>query len=505
MMKLFIISCIISICIVYYGELLNTVFKRTIVNYYTPVDQNTHIVKWNRRINYDIKKDDDLPNIILVIADDLGFNDLRDAPNINSLHKNGIKFTRAYAGHATCAPSRASLFTGRFPTKLGFEFTPHPASLDILMHFQNDLVHNNIINMTNIINNPSFEHLALQKNVTMISDVLRNYTYKNYFVGKWHLGEMNGYRPLERGYDESIAFLYGASMYGEKSNTSIVSANIGKSLFDTYLNELIPFGISHNNNKMFKPDEYMTDYLSKNTIDIIKNEHNSSHPFFITLAYNAPHNPYQALKSDYDQQTGTHREKIYKAMIKSVDRGIGNIIQTLKDEGKYDNTLIVFTSDNGGTHLIELDDINHPYSGWKCTFYEGGIRVPMLWQWPNKIKPNSEYDGTVSHIDIFATLASLVNYNDPEIDGVNLLPYINGKYTDEPHETLFWRSADYKSIKVGDWKLSVSDKMDKHWLYDLHNDPTEYVNLMNYVNTNETLNEIYNKMYIQLVETNNKQ
>ena len=476
--------------------------RNSIKDYFTPVKQVHEEIIWTK------KKKSELPNIILIVADDLGFNDVRDSPNIKSIYQNGIKFNNAYAAHATCAPSRAALFTGRFPTKLGLEFTPHPASMDFAMHFQNGLVHNNIVNFTTLIKNPSMEYMSLNKNETLVSNVLKKHNYTNYFVGKWHLGELDGYRPLERGFDESLAFLYGASMYGENEDPNIVSTNITKSLFDTYISKWIPFGISHNNKQMIKPNEYLTDYLSNSVIKIIKNEHNSPDPFFITLAYNAPHNPYQALKSDYESETGEHNEKIYKAMIKAVDRGVGNIIQTLKDEEKYDNTLIMFTSDNGGTHLIELDDINYPYNGWKCTFFEGGIKVPMFWQWPNKISPNSQFNKTVSHVDIFSTISSLVNYVDKsnsEIDGVNLMPHILNNKKDEIHNTLFWRSADYKTIKHNKWKLSISDKMNKSWFFDLDKDPQELNNLMKDVYTNGTVRYYYDIIYERLIETNKDQ
>lgn len=502
-MKLLWTLGITLLSIIYY-PVIELAVRNSIKHYFTPVDNIHHDVNWRTK-SLENKKSSDLPNILFIIADDLGFNDANQLDNIKSIYQNGVIFNNAYAGHATCAPSRAALLTGKFPTKIGAEFTPHPASLDIMMHFQHNIVHSNILNITNLWNTPSMEYLALDKSEILISNVLKQHNYTNYYVGKWHLGEMDGHRPLERGYDESLSFLYGASMYGEETDKGIVSAEITKSLYDTYMSKWIPFGISHNNNKMFKPNEYMTDYLSNSVVDIIKNEQSSSDPFFITLGYNAPHNPYQALKSDYDLEKGDdHNRKVYNAMLKSVDRGVGKIIQTLKDTNKYDNTLIIFTSDNGGTHLIELDDINYPLNGWKCTFLEGGVKVPLFMQWPNKIPAKSSYNKTVSHVDIFPTITSLVNYENNDIDGVNLFSYMSDN-DNEPHESLFWRSADYKALKVNNWKLSVASEMNKTWFFNLDNDPKEENNLVNFIHLNKTLEHKYNKMYEQLINTNNAQ
>ena len=500
---------IVAVAIIsFYFTPIATIIRKGITNQFYPVSDTCEHVEWKTypNINNEKKKTPpSLPNIILIVADDLGINDVRDSPNIKSIYNNGVRFKNAYSTQATCAPSRASLYTGRFPTTMGIEFTPHPVSLDLMMYFQNDTFHPTQINISTAWNNPSMEHLSLNKNETLISNVLHDNNYSNYFVGKWHLGEQDGYRPLERGFDESLSFLIGASMYAEEDDPNVASVGIERSVFDTYMSKWIPFGISHNNKKLFKPDAYMTDYLTERTTDLIKAHRDETDPFFITLAYNAPHNPYQALKSDYDMEEGEHHEKVYKGMIRALDRGVGNILQTLKDEGKYDNTLIMFTSDNGGTHLIGIDDINYPYNGWKCTFFDGGTHIPMFWQWPNMIPAGVEYDKTVSHVDIFSTIASLVGYKSDIEDGVNLLPYISGEDDTIPHETLFWRSADYRSIKVNEWKLSVSDFENKTWFFNLDEDMEEKHNLMQYVNFNSTVRYHYDIMLQKLAEINSQQ
>jgi arylsulfatase A-like enzyme len=200
------------------------------------------------------------------------------------------------------------------------------------------------------------------------------------------------------------------------------------------------------------------------------------------LAYNAPHTPLQATREDYDALSfiPDHTMRVYAAMIRSLDRNIGRVLQSLKDQGLDDNTLVIFTSDNGGAHYVGLDGLNSPYRGWKATFFEGGIHVPFFMRWPGVIPKGSTVQAPVSHFDIFATAAAAAGQQVPAdrpIDGVNLLPFITKGSTARPHETLFWRTDTYRVVRQGDWKLQVSDRPKKTWLYDLAADPTEKVNL----------------------------
>jgi len=155
---------------------------------------------------------------------------------------------------------------------------------------------------------------------------------------------------------------------------------------------------------------YMTDYLSNESVKLIQTIASTpnANPFFLTLAYNAPHNPLQALKSDYEDPAlkliPSHHGRVYAAMIKALDRGVGEILKALKDTNQWDNTIVIFTSDNGGASYIDLPLINHPYRGWKATFFEGGLRVPLYMQWPAMIDASTEVTQTVSHVDIFPTL-----------------------------------------------------------------------------------------------------
>jgi arylsulfatase A-like enzyme len=163
-------------------------------------------------------------------------------------------------------------------------------------------------------------------------------------------------------------------------------------------------------------------------------------------------------------------------MIRALDRGVGRVMAQLKAQGLDRNTLVIFTSDNGGAHYIGLPDINRPYRGWKATFFEGGVKVPFFMRWPAAIKPGTRIAGPVSHFDIFATAGDVAGATLPKdraIDGVDLLPFIEGKKTGTPHNTLFWRSGPYKVVRDGDWKLQLLDLPRVALLYDMKADPTE--------------------------------
>ena len=200
------------------------------------------------------------------------------------------------------------------------------------------------------------------------------------------------------------------------------------------------------------------------------------------FAPNAIHTPLQATREDYDAlpQIKDHRLRVYAAMVRNLDRNVGKLLQTLRDEGLEKDTLIIFTSDNGGAGYIGLDDINKPYRGWKSTFFEGGIQTPFLMKWPKGMPSGQRYPYPVGHIDVFSTVAGAAGAalpTDREIDGVNLLPYVKGEKTERPHQTLFWRSGQYKAVRDGDWKLQSNEARSKVWLHNLAVDPTEQTDL----------------------------
>lgn len=408
-------------------------------------------------------------NIILIIADDLGINDINlmkkynISQGISELEKSSVIFRNAYAGHSTCSPSRAALLSGISPTKLGFEFTSHPIILDILM----SLNRSNILNVSSIFTNVWNKNLP---KVDLISNELKKQGYNNYYIGKWHLGDDN-YRPNDRGYDHSLSFDLGASKYG----FDVISAK-SDNIYDKVLNAVLPFGISHNGKKMFRPNKYMTDYLTDKALDVL-----DSSGFFLTLSYNAPHNPYEALLDDYNSiNEEDHDLRVYLAMLKALDRGIYKIITKLKETNKYDNTMIIFTSDNGATHLLNTNS-NHPYKGYKCTFYEGGLRVPLIISYPKKFQ-KQVINQRISHLDLFNIMKN--------------------KEIKLKEEDLFYRSGFYKALYHRKYKIKeYLDHNYKHItkVFDLNEDPREGKNIQDrkLINYLKKKLDIYDKQSIQ--------
>jgi arylsulfatase A-like enzyme len=445
------------------------------------------------------------PNIILIVADDLGINDITltgegpsgiATPNIDSIGKDGVTFTNGYAGNATCAPSRAALMTGRYATRFGYEFTPtdsklpgwFPTSLfrpDAMFarniaNFPTDWEHKPIFNEEEARRAPTPGGKGVPASEILIPEQLKKQGYHTIHLGKWHLGEAQGMRPEDQGFDESLGFIIGGQKFLPENDPNVVNSKQDFDPIDRFLWANLPFSVQFNGSPRFAPDRYMTDYLTDQALAGIKA--NRNRPFFMYLAYNAPHTPLQALKSDYDAlpQIKDHRERVYAAMIRSLDRGVGKVLAELKAQGLDDNTLVIFTSDNGGAHYIGLKDVNKPYRGWKATFFEGGTHIPFLMRWPGHIKPGVRYDAPISHFDIYATASAAGGAplpGDRVVDGVDVIPYVNGTKPGVPHQALFWRSGEYRVVRDGDWKFQSVDLPRMELLYDLKSDPTERTNV----------------------------
>lgn len=432
------------------------------------------------------------PNIILIVADDLGYNDITlsgggvangavPTPNIDSIAKDGANLTQGYAGNATCAPSRAAIMTGRYATRFGFEFTPVPVQFARLVGHTGTTSHPPVYHAELEKDVPEMAQMTVPASEITLPEMLKSKGYRTLMLGKWHLGETATARPEARGFDEFLGFLQGAALFLPSNDPNAVNARQDFDPIDKFLWANLPYAVVNNNKPgRFAPKGYVTDYLSDEAAKAI--DANKNRPFFMYLAYNAPHTPLQALKSDYDALTGieNHRLRVYGAMIKSLDRGVGQVLKAVKDAGLEDNTLIIFTSDNGGANYIGLPDINKPYRGWKMTFFEGGIRVPFLVKWPAKIAKGTVLPHATAHVDIFATAAAAAGADMPSdrvMDGVNLVPFITGENTSAPHQTLFWRSGHYRTLLAGDWKIQTSENPKKSWLFDMKADPTEKANL----------------------------
>jgi len=426
------------------------------------------------------------PNIIVIVADDLGFNDISfyggglgrgsvRTPNIDALALEGVSVESAYAANATCSPSRAAIMTGRYPTRFGFEFTSAPVAFArYISHVDSGALRQAIYHEEREGDVPPLETLGLPPSELTIAELLQQRGYHTLHIGKWHLGENAERRPESQGFDESLGFMQGAAMFLPPGDPNAVNARLPFDPIDRFLWANLPYAVQYNGGQRFRPRGYLTDYFAEQAVAAI--EANRNRPFFMYLAFNAVHTPLQATRADYDAlaQIPDHSERVYAAMVVALDRAIGRVMQALRDNNVDGNTLVIFTNDNGGAWYVGLPDINAPYRGWKATFFEGGIRTPFFARWPGRLPAGARIDGPVSHIDIFATAAAAAGAAAPDnLDGVNLLPYLRGEARTTPHQQLFWRSGDYRVVRDGDWKLQVSANPNRVWLFNLREDPTE--------------------------------
>ena len=472
-------------------------------NFTNPTYENVAI-EWE---NGPISRTNSKPNIIVVLVDDLGFNQISSygggmangkfkTPNIDKLASDGVLCTNGYSSSPVCSPSRASLLTGRFATRFGYEFTPTTSSMMKAVNVfskKNEVVdgiyHND--RSENIID---IEQMGIPQSERTIAEMLKPEGYHNIHIGKWHLGHAKDFLPRRHGFDESLRMDQG-SLFLPEDDDDVVNAKIDFDPIDKLLWGNLPYAVNFNEGTRIKPEGHLTDYLTNEAVKAI--EKNKNRPFFLYLAYWAVHSPLQAKKEDYEKLSfiENHEERVLASMVMTVDRGVGKIRDVLKKNNIDDNTIIIFTSDNGAPGYIGLPDLNKPYRGWKLTHFEGGIHIPYIVSYPNKIPKGKTYDGRVSNLDIFSTVASVagvdLNRNDLreiKFDGVNILPYLNGGNEGEPERILFNKSGDYSFLIKDGWKLQVDLVQNKKWLYNLNQDPIEKINLIE--SDIEKLNEL---------------
>jgi arylsulfatase A-like enzyme len=471
------------------------IFKREValtllpiaININNPVAENQEI-EW---ATADSGLKEDKPNIILILADDLGFNDVSYynggaadgsllTPHIDSLAKEGVAFLNGYAASPVCSPSRAAIMTGRYSSRYGFEFTPYPAQAARIMNLLRKDGELTTIGLEDV----QWDEVGLtvgglpNEEIT-IAEMLQDNGYYTAHIGKWHLGGFtDGMRPNDQGFDDSL--MLNSSLYFPENHPDIVNAKIDSAIEDMVWASS-QYAASFNGSEPFEPGGYITDYYTDEAVKVIDN--NKDRPFFLYLGHFAPHNPLQSLKKDYEKHSHmeNHTLQVYAGMIEALDRSIGKILSALEKNGLTENTLIIFASDNGGAGYIGLDDINKPYRGWKLTHFEGGMHIPFFAKWPAKIKKDMKYNKRIHHTDIFSTILGAANIEPPKeitIDGVNLIPFLTNEKKGEPHETLYWKNVTYQAIIHDNWKLMRSKyPKEKEYLYNLEKDPYEQNNL----------------------------
>ena len=372
------------------------------------------------------------PNVVVIVSDDHGYGDVSyhghpkdvSTPNLDRLAAAGIQLTNGYASGNVCAPTRAGLMTGRYQQRYGF-YTAGDS------------------------------RLGLPLGEVMLPELLRGAGYATGAFGKWHLGLEPAFRPRQRGFDEFYGFLgHGAHDY-----------------FDLTYRPDAAHNAIYRNDTIVDDTGYLTDNLAREATSFIRRH--QGRPFFLYLAFNAVHFPLQAPAADVQAVGGTSARDTMIAMLRRMDLAIGEVLNTLRSTGTYDNTLIVFQSDNGGARNNAASNL--PLRDYKHSFYEGGIRVPFLVSWPGKLQPGVYHQPVIS-LDILPTIAAAVGFQlpgDREYDGRNLLPALRRETTAPPHERLFFDDASGAwAVRAGQWKL-VSSKQEKLELFDLAADVSE--------------------------------
>lgn len=355
-------------------------------------------------------QDSSRPNILIIVGDDMGYADVgfhgcKDipTPHLDSLANSGVRFTNGYVSGPYCSPTRAGLLTGRYQNRFGHEF------------------------------NPGGGGQGLPVTETTLANRLQGSGYATGAVGKWHLGSLPEMHPQRRGFQEFFGFLGGSHDYFNSNGVLRGTEPANES-------------------------EYLTDAIGREAISFI--DRNKAKPWFLYLTFNAVHTPMQADDKRLEKFAGISDKtrRTYAAMMFAMDEAIGRVRQKLVDSGLEKNTLVVFISDNGGPTMPGTTmngSRNDPLRGSKRTTLEGGIRVPFVLSWPGTLR-SGVYEKPVIQLDAHVTAlaaAKVAVKTEWKLDGVDLLPYVSGKKSDSPHETLYWRFGSQMAIRNGNFKL----------------------------------------------------
>jgi arylsulfatase A-like enzyme len=406
------------------------------------------------------------PNIVVVMADDLGYADISSyggtrirTPNIDRIARAGVIFTDGYSAAPVCSPSRAGLNTGRHPDRFGFEFNNGPPQRDIE------------------------QNLGLPKDEITLAQALNGVGYHTGLIGKWHLGSNDDFYPTNRGYDEFVGLLTGATSYMSPDAPGEIyvqpeGSNATLSKVRNAANKIVE---GPDRKFVENEDRYLTEYFGERAVDYIKRNVGADDPYFLYAAFTAPHDPLQTTQKYYDRFPHIKDEgmRVYASMISALDDQVGAILDAVEASGEDSNTIVYFMSDNGCAAYIQGICACQPLRGGKLSHYEGGARVPFMVRWPAKLKAGQVYRNVVSTMDVFTTSLTAAGGKLPTdrvFDGVDVVPYLRGEAPGIPHDSLAWRRSPNASIRKGDWKLWKSLDGKFTYLFNLKDDPNEATN-----------------------------
>lgn len=393
------------------------------------------------------------PNIVVLLADDLGYGELGcqgnpqiPTPRIDSIAARGVRFSSGYVTAAYCSASRAGFLTGKYQARFGYDDNPTGARNE----------------------NPN---AGLPVRQTTLADRLRSRGYATGLVGKWHLGGTARFHPNRRGFDEFFGFTHEGHFFVPPPYhgvTTMLRRKVlpglgtgrwtspdGRLILGTHLNSDEPAYDANNpilrQSQPVNELEYLTDAFTREAVDFIRRHR--SRPFFLYVAYNAVHSPMQAADAYLNKFSKIEdiQRRIFAGMLANLDASVGTVLEELHQQGIWENTLVLFFSDNGGP-TRELTSSNLPLRGGKGQLYEGGIRVPMLCQWPGRIPAGQTFERAVSSLDLHATSLRAAGHDVSDLDGVDLMPHLLGERAESPHPELFWRMGQRAALRRGRWK-----------------------------------------------------
>jgi arylsulfatase A-like enzyme len=404
------------------------------------------------------------PNVIVILADDLGYNDTgfngcRDipTPNIDRIAREGVRFANGYVSHSVCSPTRAGLMTGRYQQRFGYEN-----------------------NFGYLITDP---RIGLPRDEVTIADILKRAGYATGAIGKWHLGAHPVLHPNRRGFAEFFGFLGGGHDYFSSGrDLDEYTAEILRDGVPDWMKVADPEILSEwqtpvlRNSTTVKLFDYMTTEFGREAVSFV--ERHRAGPFFLYLSFNAPHTPLQAPPKYLERFSAIENEqrRLCAAMVAAMDDAVGELLDALDRHRLARNTLVFFLSDNGGSVAYNASS-NTPFRGKKGDLLEGGIHIPFAVRWPAKIPRGTVYELPVISLDILPTAAAAAEADLPDgltLDGVDLLPYLTGENEAAPHERLFWRwkGRGLFAVREGPYK-AVGVTGSGPMLYDLAEDPGE--------------------------------
>ncbi len=435
------------------------------------------------------KADSNQPNIILLLADDLGYHDISlngsqflQTKHIDAMAKEGVYCSKAYVSSPVCSPSRAGMMTGRYQQRFGFQNQLQPRYLaNRLEYFGFKAFVNSypwdIKWMNPVPNKQDIKEQGLPPTEITLAELLKKQGYATGMIGKWHLGSAPYSVPHKRGFDYHYGFYASHSLFAPEGTEGVVDLHNEKDWTDSYIWEGQRNG-NHavvRNGEVIEETAYLTNRFTEEAVQFI--EQNKDNPFFLYVPFSSPHTPLQAPEEYYNKFAHIKDpvKRIYNAMIASLDDAIGVINNKVKELGLAENTLIIFLSDNGGAAYTHATD-NKPLKGGKVTTFEGGLRVPFFMQWDKKLKADYQYDNVISSLDVFTTICAVANVELPKdrvYDGVNLLPYIQGEIEGKPHQELYWKAGVTRTVLKDNYKLIFTENGTQQMLYNLEEDPYE--------------------------------